>query len=363
VTPLPAEAANISRPGDIPRRYYNGKPAGPLLIPLGEKHIDGDFECEMCHRHVAPQRGKPRKGSCKCQYFKRCTTWIDVLQDEFALKKWDRRMVAYGMSQRPDLCLLASASDPNDYRENSVLQSIAGKAIDAAQGDAAANIGTGLHRLTERMDRGETLGIVPDPYPADLAAYEQCTKDIEWVGIESFRVHDEYKVAGTTDRIGWYNGRLAIFDLKSSAKQNPISYPHGPAMQLAMYSKSVPYIYPGDYRTTDVAEIDPDVAYIINMPAGSGHCELRPIDIAKGWRACQLAVQVWTWRDEKNLILNPDEVRTETDSRTETFIEMAARATNRKECTMLAQNAKDQGCLTPQLRAALNKRWTELKNA
>lgn len=362
MSPLSAETPRPANPSEIPRRFYNGKPAGPLLIPPGTTHKPGKFECEMCHRHVEPRKGYPRKGSCRCTYYRRCTTFIDVLQDEFALKRWGQRMVAYGMSQRPDLCLLASASDPNDYSEKSALQSIAGKAVDAAKGDAAANIGTGLHKLTERMDRGETLGIVPDPYPADLAAYEACTKDIEWVAIESFRVHDEYKVGGTTDRIGWINGRLAIFDLKSSAKQNPISYPHGPAMQLAMYARSVPYIYPGDYRTTDVAEIDLDVAYIINMPAGSGHCELRPIDIAKGWRACQLAVQVWSWRDEKNLILNPDAV-TQNGSRTETFIEMAARATNRSECTMLAKNAKDQGCLTDELRAALNKRWTELTNA
>src|SRR5258707_590187 len=97
--------AQARQPGAIPRRWYNGKEAGPLVIPPDKTLVPGDFECEMCHRMVAPKRGAPRKGTCSCTYYRRTTTFIDVLQDEFALKKWDRRMVAYGMSQRPDLVL------------------------------------------------------------------------------------------------------------------------------------------------------------------------------------------------------------------------------------------------------------------
>ena len=210
------------------------------------------------------------------------------------------------------------------------------------------------------MDNGNTLGYVPEPYPADLKAYEQCIKDegIEWVAVESFRVHDEYKVGGTTDRLGWYKGRLRIFDLKTSPNENPIMYPHGPAMQLAMYAHSVPYIYPGDYRTTDVGEVDTSVDYIINLPAGSGHCDLRPINIALGWGACKLAVEVWKWRDTKGLIMEPDKVRA-----TSTFADMAARAGTITELKMLWHNAWESGALTPELKTVIQQRKSELGKA
>lgn len=343
---------------EIPRKYYNNKPAGPLVIPPGVQHKPGDHECDICHRRVEPRKGNPRKGSCRCTYYKRCTTWIDVLQSEFALKRWDRRMLAYGMSQRPDLVLAAAASDPTDSDEKANLQSIAGAAIEHAMGSAAANIGTALHKLTERVDRGETLGVVPQPYPADLKAYEQCVKDegIEWVDIESFRVHDEFKVAGTTDRIGWYKGRLRIFDIKTSPNENPISYPHGPAMQLAMYAHSTPYLYPGDIRTEDVSDIDLGVAFIINMPAGKGRCEIRPINIAKGWGACCLAVDVWRWRDTKDLIMEHDEV-----IENSTFHDMAARATSKAELKMLWASAKESCCLTPELKQFITNRAKEIE--
>lgn len=360
MTPIAAETSRQRQPGEIPRRWYNGKPAGPLVIPPDKKFVPGDFTCEMCGRKTTPNKRRPRKGNCYCTYYKRCTTWIDVLQDEFALKKWDRRMVAYGMSQRPDLVLAAAAmGHPDSSPESKTgMQSTAGAAVEHAMGNAAANIGTALHKLTEDMDNGKTLGVVPDPYPADLKAYEQCIQEagIEWVAVESFRVHDEYKVAGTTDRIGYYKGRLRIFDLKTSPNENPIMYPHGPAMQLAMYAHSVPYVYPGDYRTTDAADIDPNVAYIINMPAGSGQCELRPINIAAGWGACLLALQVWRWRDAKGLILDPDQVRDNT-----TYKDMAARASTVTELKMLWRSAKEAGMLTDDVKTFLAQRAKELK--
>lgn len=359
MSPIAAEKTT-GQAAEIPRKIYNGKPAGPLIIPPGEKHQPGEHICEVCKRKVAPVGRRTRgKGTCKCMYYKRCTTWIDVLQSEFALKQWDRRMVSYGMSQRPDLVLAAAACDSTDLdSEKSALQTISGAAIEAAQASAAANVGTALHRLTERMDRGETLGVVPDPYPEDLRAYEECIKSegIEWVDIESFRVHDDYKVAGTTDRIGWYHGQLRIFDLKTSPKENPISYPHGPCMQLAMYAHSTPYIYPGDYRRADPDKVDLNVAYIINMPAGKGRCEIRPIDIKKGWAACQLAAQVWTWRDTKDLILDPNRLMN-----TSTFIEMAQRSGSETELRGLWINARENCCLTEELRQIILARVKEVK--
>lgn len=207
---------------EIPRHKTWG---GPLVIPEHHRATPGNVECSKCGRHW--------KGKCPCTYYKRCTNWIDVIQNEYALKQWDRRLVAYGMSQRPDLVLAAAAcKPPHDKKvltqeDKDALQQIADQAKEFAKGSAAATIGTSLHKLTERMDLGETLGFVPAPWPADLKAYQEATKDIEWIDIESFRVHDEYKVGGTADRIGWYEGRLRIFDVKGLALTTLLPTPTG----------------------------------------------------------------------------------------------------------------------------------------
>lgn len=338
---------------EIPRHPKWG---GPLVIPPGVKLKAGDHKCSACGRMVAPRgKAKTGKGTCRCEYYRRTTKFIDVLQDEYKLKQWDRRMVAYGMSQRPDLVLAAASLPAGELKAPDVqpkLQKIADDAKEFARASAAATIGTSLHALTEQMDLGQTLGHVPDPYGDDLKAYEQTTKDIEWVAIESFRVHDDWKVAGTTDRLGWYKGRLRAFDIKTGG-----IYGNGmsQAMQLAMYARSTPYDIGTDTRTVDVSDVDLTVAYIIHLPAGQAHCELMPVDISKGWGACRIAQQVWSLRNQ-NYKLDDDDVRTGS-----TFADMVARASKLNELNMLWRNAKDQGRLTPELKDQIMARGAAIK--
>lgn len=326
---------------EIPRHpQWNG----PLVLPAEHTAKPGTKKCKLCGRKWTSTR-------CPCVYYKRTTTFIDVLQDEYNLKAWDRRMVAYGMSQRPDLVMGAAATKlEQDETDKKKLQAIADDAKAFAKASAAATVGTSLHTFTQWMDEGKELGHVPEPYPADLAAYALCTKGIEWTNIESFRVHDEWKVAGTTDRIGWYRGRLTIFDIKTGG----LYFKPGPAMQLAMYAHSTPYEIATDTRTVDVAPLRLDVGYIIHLPQGTGECELIPVNIENGWRACQLAKQVWDIRSEPDSEWLP-----ERDLYAEVY-EMATRATNVKECKLLWKNAKAQGLLDAALKAALKARAKEI---
>jgi hypothetical protein len=226
--------------------------------------------------------------------YRRCTTFVGCLDDMNGLMKWQARQVAYGMGQRNDLILAAAAADPGDKK---TLHDIAEKAKEAAKSSAAADIGTALHSFTERIDRGQTLGPVPAEYQADLHAYQKATKSIEYLGIETFRVHDDSQIAGTADRIGMWRGRPVIMDIKTGS----IDYPAKMAMQLAVYARSVPYDIPTDTRTTDAQPIDLNYGIIIHLPAGQGRCDLYEIDIAKGWGACLIAKQVWNWRGTKDL--------------------------------------------------------------
>jgi hypothetical protein len=214
------------------------------------------------------------------------------------------------------------------------------------------------------MDRGDTLGFVPDPYPEDLKAYDTEMKrlGVEWVAIEAFRVFDQWVadhvhgrgcgclgVAGTVDRIGWMRGRLRIFDIKTSHKEfNKL----GQAQQLSMYARMVPYLYPGDTRGEDVDQVDLDVGYIIKLPEGQGHCEMVPRDIAKGWQANLIAKAVWETRAWK--------VDVERDHHAE-VTEMAMRASTVEECRLLWENALELGVLDNRVKTVIRARAAELK--
>lgn len=362
---------------EIPRRKTAwGGEGGPLVIPPGAQHKPGKKKCETCGRMVATDRTYPRKGSCKCLYYKRTTTFIDVLQDEYLLKQWGKRNVAWGMAQRPDLQIAAASVKPDSHyeqtkEEKTELNKIAGEAANYAGDMYKATIGSSLHRLTHQMDRGEELGHVPDRWVGDLKVYDKTIKSlgIEWVSIESFRVGDWWVkniaecnhkakqyggscecmgVAGTVDRIGWYKGRLRIFDIKTGSDFNKL----GHAMQLAAYAHMTPYQFPGDVRTKDVGDIDLSVGHIIYLPEGQGECHLEPMDIEMGWRACELAKLVWEARDWNPVI--------ERDVQGE-LTEMAARAGSLKECRLLWVNARDMGRLDGPAKYMINQRVKELK--
>lgn len=226
--------------------------------------------------------------------YRRVTTFVGALDDLNGLLKWKTRQVAYGMGQRPDLVMAAAAAEPDD---KTLLGEVADKAAEHALSSAAATIGTALHSLTERVDRGKPLGAVPDGAQADIDAYRKATEHIEWIGIETFRVHDDWQVAGTADRIGIYHGRPAVFDIKSGS----IDFVHKMCMQLAMYARSVPYDIPTDKRMPVEDELNLNTGVIIHLPAGQGRCDLYEIDIARGWGACLLAKKVWNWRAVKDL--------------------------------------------------------------
>ena len=91
--------------------------------------------------------------------YQRTTTFIDVLQDEYLLKQWGNRNVAWGMSQRNDLRLAAAACEPDSHDLQTIedkreLNDIVAKANEVAGHKIKAIVGSSLHKLTHQMDRG-----------------------------------------------------------------------------------------------------------------------------------------------------------------------------------------------------------------
>ena len=224
--------------------------------------------------------------------YTRATTVAGALDDLNGLMGWKQRMTALGLVIRPDL-MVAVAAHRNDKEK---LSKIVIEATEAAAASAAATTGTALHSLTEQVDRGETLGPVPESAQADLDAYMKATAPLTAVHIEQMAVLDDLKVAGTPDRVVEYGGEIFIADLKTGS----ISFPHKIAVQLALYAHGQPYDYTTGTRGT-WGHVNTERAIIIHLPAGSGHCELVWTDIKAGWRAVALAVEVRKWRQQQGL--------------------------------------------------------------
>jgi hypothetical protein len=290
----------------------------------------------------------PPSGKGKRIPYRRTTTFVGCLDDQSGLMRWLENQVAFGMGQRSDLVLAAAATDPGDKK---ALRSIAEAAKEAAAASAAATRGTALHKLTERHDRGEILGVIPEEFRADIEAYKRATDGIEWLAIETFRVYDEWTVAGTADRIGMINGRPVIADLKTGS----IDYPHKIAMQLAIYSRSTPYDIATDTRQPDAEPVCPTRGVIIHLPAGQGRCELVEVDIARGWGGCRIAKQVWDWRGTKGLTAPLAAVPTPP-----TWESLAADARGLDDLRLIWKRAAECGALTDALAALLTARSREL---
>jgi hypothetical protein len=131
-----------------------------------------------------------------------------------------------------------------------------------------------------------------------LAYYMTVTQHIEWLDVESFRVHDEWKIAGTADRIGRDRdtGAVQVYDLKTGGL-----HPQSMAMQLAMYARMTPYNVATEQRTPKEEGMDLGTAIIIHMPIDRKDvcCNLWEIDINKGLGANNTAHSAWTWRSSK----------------------------------------------------------------
>ena len=228
----------------------------------------------------------------KAVAYTRATTIANSLDDASALVAWKMRMAAIGLTTRPDILLSISAAQEDKSAVNSLIES----AMEVAGANKAANIGTAIHSLAERLDLGQDLGVVPPQWIPDIKAYEEATKILNNKFIEQFSVLDKYKIAGTPDRLVEYNGELFIADIKTGR----IDHPNNIAIQLAIYANGLPYDGATATRST-WGDVNKNKAIIIHLPAGTGTCKLVWVDIKEGFKGLQLSMKARKWRDQKGL--------------------------------------------------------------
>lgn len=226
----------------------------------------------------------------------RATTVAETIDDRHNLENWMQRMVALGIGARRDLYAQACALTVDDKKS---LNELCDQAREAAAAKAGANLGTALHRFTERVDAGEVVD-VPPPWDADVVAYQQALTEagieIDPTLIELCVVHNGFLVSGTFDRlVRWgRTGELHIADLKTGAD---LSYSWGAiAQQLALYANADERY---DHRTEQRQPLPPinrEVGLVVHLPAGQATCTVHEVDLVAGWEAFQQSMWVREYR-------------------------------------------------------------------
>lgn len=240
--------------------------------------------------------------------YTRCSSAAKTIEDTYNLERWDNRNIAFGMSYDASLVarVLAIGGDPASWNkdEKDAVNDIVEAARSVAKAHKAADIGTAVHRLTHRIDRGEDVH--GGPYQADLDAYRAAmtaaglTCHPEW--IECRMVNDELRMAGTADRIVKVVERHRIADVKTGASIDFGGL--GWTAQGAAYAGGLLYDTELEERLS-TPDIDQQIGYIIHLPAGQGRCAIYEMDLVAGLAAAKLANEIRATRKASKTWITP----------------------------------------------------------
>jgi hypothetical protein len=219
--------------------------------------------------------------------YTRVSTLAKALDDLNQLVLWGQRKTAEGLLRRPDLQTRLAGIPDTDWATKRDLNKVCAEAKEAAGASTGASSGTGLHALTEAIDRGEEPEFVPAADRPRLDAYRAATEGYEAISSVGFVVCDEIHAAGSFDRL-WRcpDGKVRIGDLKTGKSEK--AYPLATTVQMAIYAHGLRY----DPATHERAPLHPDLdlttGLLIHMPA-SGGCEIVPLNLELGWKAAAAA--------------------------------------------------------------------------
>lgn len=245
----------------------------------------------------------PRDGGKPVGYT-RATTVAETLDDRYNLELWKMRQVAIGLTKRKDLLAKVAA----DATDKTTVNAACSEAMDAAESGAAANTGTALHRILERVDRQEADLEIPDMF-AEVVDRYALALDAAGVRVvpdacEMVHVLDGLAepIAGMADNHVLIGGRRYIADKKTGSG---IDFgASGFAVQLAIYAHATS-IYDYDSGThLDMPEVDRERGLIIHIPAAGGDVSLHWVDLTAGWEALQHALWTRRWRKRRGDMLS-----------------------------------------------------------
>jgi hypothetical protein len=277
-----------------------------MATSIDVEALDDEHEQRRDFRRAngAPLVSDPQDPDRSLRY-SRPSSYAKVLDDEEALHQWRIWKAMQGMSESRAL-QIAVAGTKDDDRESK--RELREKALDRGQANEKADQGTGLHAICARVDDESDDFDVPELFAADIQAYQTCLADFGLVPrlIEVHMVNDEWRAAGTADRVYEVTsplvapdgstlprGTLVLGDLKTGQKLD-FALP-GYTVQCAIYATSVLYDIHTERRLVTPV-IDRSWALLVHMPVGRGRCDLLWVSIEIGLYGAWLAHEVKEWR-------------------------------------------------------------------
>lgn len=282
-------------------------PSNPVKAPTSD--VPESIPRDQWKRpRIRPYEGAPvpRSG------WTRASTFGSYLEDQFGISRWRQAVVLWGAVRDRAISLAAKAVPTHtEAADKTTLYELADRAFEKADGSAAANVGTALHAVTERIDKGEVIEDLGEDRWA-VEAYRERMAAFEIHLTETFVVCDEYEVAGTFDRLVSPRGRMTapdgtvygpgdrlVFDLKTSSTADYFGIKF--AVQLLIYALGKIYDPATGKRTEHGADLR--WALILHLPSGGSVAELYWVDLTRGRELAELAAKVRDARKIKALVV------------------------------------------------------------
>lgn len=293
----------------------------------------------------------------------RATTVARAIADQFGLQQWELRQVAKGVAMRDDLIAKARMADPEEDKKQ--LAEVAKTAKEVAGSSKGANMGNAFHSAAKMFHRGtptEQINL-PAPLDADFAAYvkELRAKRLKPRPdlVERIVFEPTLFVAGQLDLIieqpaGVTKSLpLAIYDVKSG-KSLDYSWLEI-CIQMAIYAHAKWMWNPQGFWEP-MPEVDQHRGIVAHTPIGQRQTVFHGVDLIKGWRYAQLAIEVRKARSDKGLswLVEP--------SAEEMLLHNVSRATGQADLAALWEKAHPAGLWTQEVNQAAQQRLAEINS-
>jgi hypothetical protein len=268
--------------------FANSDPAPPAGLKRPEPKFDQWQRYKLPH----PVTGE-------MQSWTRVSTVSRTLSDEYGLTQWKLRMTAAGIARRADLIASAAAADPDTDKQT--LDTVVKSAMERAESNRGANLGSAMHKFTERLDLGESIAAmgVPEGLVKDVEAYAATLRTAGLTPVvdysERIVVNVDHGYAGRIDRIVRDRaGQHYALDLKT-AKELSYSWLEI-GIQLGGYANATHMAAANLHGYDPMPPVDRMKGLVLHLPIGKAKGEVYAVDIAKGWHAFGVALNVRAMR-------------------------------------------------------------------
>jgi hypothetical protein len=226
--------------------------------------------------------------------------------------RWKVRVALWGASRREDVLLgLKGIPSTEAKADKAAIDELAELAMDSGGAGSKARVGTALHALIERVDRGLPIPDVGEHQRAIDAYRRLMAGRFRVVASEMFVVNDHLQAAGTFDDLletqQWEQpcdargepvgepippGTRIIGDKKTA--QTADYFGIGFAVQKVTYCDGVPYdpARGGRLPWPDGEDPHPFWSVIVHVPSGGASADLYWVDLNRGRELADLAVRV-----------------------------------------------------------------------